>query len=166
MRYGGATAGNGGGPTGRARAANGGASRRRLLAGLAAAPAGALALACGAPSSTSPPPATSAVPGKVLVISYQTSAPRLDRQIANYEEFNREFKPQGLEVEFANPGVAVIEKVTTLHVAGTPADMWEYHALWRDQEGMIARPASSASPTSQLRSRPAPVRTPRTSLSK
>ena len=102
-----------------------GTSRRGLLAGLASVPAGALALACGAPASTSPPPSARVVPGKVLVISYQTSSPRLDRQIANYEEFNKEFKPQGLEVEFVNPGMAVIEKVTTLHVAGTPADMWE-----------------------------------------
>ena len=112
-------------------------ARRSLVLGVAALPA-TVAVACGGAAGTGQPAPKSVTPGKVVVISYQTSAPRLDRQIANYEAFNTEFKPQGLEVEFVNPGVAVIEKVTTLHVAGTPADMWEYHALWRDQEGMIA----------------------------
>ncbi len=113
------------------------ASRRSLLLGLATAPAGALALACGG-QAASPPASVSVIPGKVLVISYQTSAPRLDRQIANYEALNKEFKPQGLEVEFVNPGSqSVIEKITTLHVAGTPADMWESAFLWRDQEGAL-----------------------------
>ena len=95
------------------------------------------AAACGG-ATTSQPATKTVIPGKVTVLSYQTSSPRLDRQIENYQAFNAEFKPQGLEVEFVNPGMAVIQKVTTLHVAGTPADMWEYHALWRDQEGMIA----------------------------
>ena len=40
-------------------------------------------------------------------------------------------RSKGLEVEFVNPGMAVIQKVTTLHVAGTPADMWESPSLWR-----------------------------------
>src|SRR6266542_6008012 len=44
----------------------------------------------------------------------------------------------GLEVEFVNPGQAVTEKITTLHVAGTPADMWESPFLWRDQEGLLS----------------------------
>jgi len=109
-----------------------------MLVGLAALPAGVAALACGgAPSQTSLPAAATVIPGKVLVISYQTSSPRLDRQVANYEEFNKEFKPKGLEVEFVNPGMAVIQKVTTLHVAGTPADMWESPSLWRQMEGLV-----------------------------
>jgi ABC-type glycerol-3-phosphate transport system substrate-binding protein len=113
-------------------------TRRSVLgavAGAAAVPF--LAAACGG-TDTSQPTTKTIIPGKVLVLSYQTSSPRVDRQIANYEAFNKEYKPQGLEVEFVNPGMAVMQKVTTLHVAGTPADMWEYHALWRDQEGMIA----------------------------
>ena len=114
-----------------------GPSRRRVLLGLAIAPVGVVALACGEPSTT-PPASVSVIPGKVLVISYQTSSPRLDRQIAMYEELNKEFKPKGLEVEFVNPGQAVVDKITTLHVSGTPADMWESASLWRDQEGILA----------------------------
>ena len=49
-------------------------------------------MACGAEATTTPPALASVIPGKVLVISYQTSSPRVDRQIANYEEFNKEFK--------------------------------------------------------------------------
>jgi ABC-type glycerol-3-phosphate transport system substrate-binding protein len=115
-----------------------GSSRRRLLLGLASAPAGVFALACAGQSSSTPPPPASVIPGKVLVMSYQTSSPRVDRQIANYEEFNRDFKPKGLEVEFVNPGMPVFDKVTTLHVAGTPADMWEEGSGWRRQEGLLA----------------------------
>src|SRR5438128_1547123 len=60
------------------------------------------------------------------------------RQIENYAEFNKEFKPKGLEVEFVNPGMEVLDKVTTMHVAGTPADMWETPNLWRQMEGLVA----------------------------
>ena len=115
-----------------------GTSRRRLLFGLAAAPAAVATASCATAPSTTPAPSSTVIPGKVLVISYQTSSPRLDRQMANYEAFNKEFKPQGLEVEFVNPGMAVIDKVTTMHVAGTPADMWESASLWRQMEGLVA----------------------------
>jgi ABC-type glycerol-3-phosphate transport system substrate-binding protein len=112
-------------------------SRRSLVLGAAALPA-AVAVACDGSADTGQPASVKVIPGKVTVISYQTSAPRLDRQIANYEAFNKEFKPQGLEVEFVNPGgQSVIEKITVLHVAGTPADMWESAFLWRDQEGAL-----------------------------
>jgi hypothetical protein len=73
-------------------------SRRRLILGVAALPA-TVAVACGGPAGTGQPATQSIVPGKVLVVSYQTSSPRLDRQIANYEEFNREFKPQRSKVD-------------------------------------------------------------------
>lgn len=114
-----------------------GTSRRRVLLGLASVPAGVTAVACGATPSTTPAASSTVIPGKVLVMSYQTSSPRLDRQIDLYEEFNREFKPKGLEVEFSNPGMDVIEKVSTMHVAGTPADMWEAPSLWRQMEGLV-----------------------------
>jgi ABC-type glycerol-3-phosphate transport system substrate-binding protein len=110
-----------------------GMTRRTLLA---TAPLPALA-ACGMPGEA-PAARSAGVTGKVLVLSYQTTSPRYDMQVANYEEFNREFKPKGLEVEFVNPGVSVIEKVIPMHVAGTPADMWEWPRLWRELEGIIA----------------------------
>ena len=103
-------------------------SRRVVVQGLAALPVGVVAAACGQTGQGTPPnqaAPSGPVKGKVLVMSYQTSAPRLDWQVAMYEDFNKEFKPKGLEVEFVNPGQSVIEKVTALHVAGTPADMWE-----------------------------------------
>ena len=92
----------------------------------------------GAPGASPAPQTGGQLTGKVLVMSYQTTAPRLDWQVAMYEEFNREFKPKGLEVEFVNPGQPVIEKVTAMHVAGTPADMWEWPRLWRELDGIIA----------------------------
>lgn len=116
-------------------------SRRRLLGqGLLLAPA-ALAVACGAPGSSTTVQQTApgaSVKGKVLVMSYQTTSPRLDWQVAMYDQLNKELKPQGLEAEFVNPGQPVIEKVTTLHAAGTPADMFEWPRLWRELEGLIA----------------------------
>ena len=108
-------------------------TRRSVLGAIGGAASLPLfAAACGG-ATTTQPATKNVIPGKVTILSYQTSSPRLDSQIANYEAFNKEFKPQGLEVEFVNPGMAVIQKVTTLHVAGTPADVWEYHALWRDK---------------------------------
>jgi ABC-type glycerol-3-phosphate transport system substrate-binding protein len=74
----------------------------------------------------------------VVVLSYQTASPRLDWQVAMYDDLNKELRPKGLEVEFVNPGQAVIEKATTMHAAGTPADMWEWPRLWRELEGLIA----------------------------
>ncbi|CAA9302949.1 MAG: hypothetical protein AVDCRST_MAG77-5821 [uncultured Chloroflexi bacterium] len=111
-------------------------SRRSVLGNAAVLPA-AVATACGANQTATPPATPAVVTGKVLVMSYQTSSPRLDRQVALYEEFNKEFKPKGLEVEFVNPGMDVIEKVSTMHVAGTPADMWEAASLWRQMEGLV-----------------------------
>ena len=113
-------------------------SRRMLLSGVVMLP-GAVALAsCGQSGPAASPVAPGAPPkGKVLVMSYQTTSPRLDWQTAMYEDLNKEFKPKGLEVEFVNPGQLVIEKVTALHVAGTPADMFEWPRLWRELEGVI-----------------------------
>jgi ABC-type glycerol-3-phosphate transport system substrate-binding protein len=117
------------------------ASRRALflpaLAALVAAPALACGEQGGGPGAPAPAPSR-AVTGKVLVLSYQTSSPRVDVQAALYDDFNREYKPKGLEVEFVNPGQSVIEKVIPMHVAGTPADVWEWPRLWRELEGVIA----------------------------
>src|SRR5262245_41939459 len=63
-------------------------ARRSLLWGLAALPP-AVTAACAAPGNTGPP-AASVVPGKVLVLSYQTSGPRLEMQTALYDELSRE----------------------------------------------------------------------------
>ena len=114
------------------------ATRRAWLRGGAVA-VPAVAAACGAPGGTVAPAAPGGVAkGKVLVMSYQTASPRLDWQVAMYADLNAELRPKGLEVEFVNPGQAVIEKVTTMHAAGTPADMWEWPRLWRELEGLIA----------------------------
>ena len=114
-------------------------SRRVVLRGALALP-GAVALAAcgqgGPAASPAAPPAAKAT-GKVTVLSYQTTSPRLDWQIAMYEDLNKEFRPQGLEVEFVNPGQLVIEKAMALHVAGTPADLFEWPRLWRELEGII-----------------------------
>jgi multiple sugar transport system substrate-binding protein len=85
-----------------------------------------------------PPSPQKAVQGKVTVLSYQTSSPRWDMQVALYDEFNAKHKDQGLQVEFINPGQSVMEKAIALHVAGTPADMWEWPRLWREIETIIA----------------------------
>jgi ABC-type glycerol-3-phosphate transport system substrate-binding protein len=115
------------------------ATRRAWLRGAAAAAPALLAAACGAPGGGTPPAPPGAVAkGKVLVLSYQTASPRLDWQMAMYDDLNKELRPKGLEVEFVNPGQAVIEKATTMHAAGTPADMWEWPRLWRELEGLIA----------------------------
>ena len=95
------------------------------------------AVSCGTQAAGNPPPSAGHVKGKVVVMSYQTSSPKLDMQVALYDEFNREFRPKGLEVAFVNPGQSVIEKVTALHVTGTPADMFEWPRLWRELEGII-----------------------------
>jgi ABC-type glycerol-3-phosphate transport system substrate-binding protein len=116
----------------------GGVTRRAALLSTAVLAPAAVVACGGQPSAGGAQPAPSKVTGKVLVMSYQTSSPKLDMQQALYDEFNKEFKPQGLEVEFVNPGQTVIDKVTTMHVAGTPADMWEWPRLWRELEGIIA----------------------------
>jgi ABC-type glycerol-3-phosphate transport system substrate-binding protein len=109
---------------------------RRTVLG-AATPA--LLAACGAPATQAPPAAGPAT-GKVVVLSYQSSSPRLDLQIAMYEELGKEFKPKGLEVEFVPTSSAdtdVMTKATTFHAAGTPADMFEWPRLWREIETII-----------------------------
>ena len=115
------------------------ATRRAWLRGGAAAAPAVVAAACGAPGGGAPSAAPGALAkGKVVVLSYQTASPRLDWQMAMYDDLNKELRPKGLEVEFVNPGQAVIEKATTMHAAGTPADMWEWPRLWRELEGLIA----------------------------
>jgi ABC-type glycerol-3-phosphate transport system substrate-binding protein len=110
---------------------------RRVLLG-AAAPT-VLAAACGAPATPAPPAGKPAT-GKVVVLSYQSSSPRLDLQIAMYEELNKELKPKGLEAEFVPTTSAdtdVMTKAATFHAAGTPADMFEWPRLWREIETII-----------------------------
>jgi ABC-type glycerol-3-phosphate transport system substrate-binding protein len=110
---------------------------RRVLLG-AAAPT-VLAAACGAPGTPAPPAGKPAT-GKVVVLSYQSSSPRLDLQIAMYEELNKELKPKGLEAEFVPTTSAdtdVMTKAATFHAAGTPADMFEWPRLWREIETII-----------------------------
>jgi multiple sugar transport system substrate-binding protein len=109
-------------------------TRRRLLLGAGAAGAVPFFSAC-APGGAPPSP-QKGVRGKVTVLSYQTSSPRWDMQVQLYEEFNAKHK--GLQVEFINPGQSVMEKAIALHVAGTPADMWEWPRLWREIETIIA----------------------------
>jgi multiple sugar transport system substrate-binding protein len=104
-----------------------------------ALPLGAVLAACGPQPEGGAPPAQSAkVTGKVTVVAYQKSSPKWELQQAMYADFNTEFKPKGLEVDLVNPGDDLIAKVTTLHVAGTPADMWEHPRLWRELEGLIS----------------------------
>ena len=70
-------------------------TRRSVLGAVGGAAALPLfAAACGG-AETSQPATKNVVPGKVTVLSYQTSSPRLDRQIENYQAFNAEFKPAG-----------------------------------------------------------------------
>ncbi len=112
-------------------------TRRGLL--LTTTSSALLAAACGAPT-TDAPPAAKAATGKVTVLSYQSSSPRLDLQIAMYEELNKELKPKGLDVEFVPTTSAdtnVMAKATTFHAAGTPADMFEWPRLWREIENII-----------------------------
>jgi ABC-type glycerol-3-phosphate transport system substrate-binding protein len=112
--------------------------RRKLLAAVPAVPA-VLAAACGAPATQAPGPARTAT-GKVVVLSYQSTSPRLDLQIAMYEELNKELRPGGLEVEFVPTTPAdtdVMTKATTFHAAGTPADLFEWPRLWREIETII-----------------------------
>ncbi len=114
-------------------------TRRSVLTAMAALPAG-LAMACGqgAGEGSSVAPAPGQVKGKVVVLSYQKSSPRFDLQVAMYQDFNKEYQPRGLEVEFVNPGDDTNVKATAMHVAGTPADMWEWPRLWKELEGLIA----------------------------
>jgi ABC-type glycerol-3-phosphate transport system substrate-binding protein len=83
-------------------------------------------------------PAPSQVKGKVLALAYQKSSPKFELQKAMYDDFNKEYQSKGLEVEFVNPGDDAIVKATALHVAGTPADMWEWPRLWRELDGIIS----------------------------
>lgn len=117
-------------------------SRRQLARSVGAAAATVVAAACGSAPGQQPAARTGALQGKVFVLSYQTSSPRWDMQVRMYEEFNARHKGQGLEVDFVNPGQSVMEKATTLHVAGTPADMFEWPRLWREIEGIIGDLAS------------------------
>ncbi len=113
---------------------------RRTLLATAGTAVSAASAACGAPASTPAPPAAKPATGKVVVLSYQSSSPRLDLQIAMYEELNKEMKPKGLEVEFVPTSAAdtdVMTKATTFHAAGTPADMFEWPRLWREIETII-----------------------------
>jgi ABC-type glycerol-3-phosphate transport system substrate-binding protein len=127
-----------------------GAARRNLLAGLAGIPA-VLAMACAgsggagqtatakvAPGQT----ATAKVaPGEVVVMSYQTTSPKLEMQVALYDELKQEYRPEGIEVEFINAAAAsndlLLTKLFTMHAGGTPPDMWEWPWLWRSLEGII-----------------------------
>ncbi len=106
-----------------------------VASALAATP---LAVACGgAGGSTGGAP--SKVAGKVTILSYQSSSPKWDLQQQMYADFNTKFQSQGLQVDFINPGSdsSTLDKAVTLHVAGTPADMWEWPRLWRELEGVI-----------------------------
>ncbi|MGH2353280.1 MAG: hypothetical protein ACRDI2_12320 [Chloroflexota bacterium] len=112
-------------------------TRRTLLGATATTPA--LLAACGAPA-TSAPPAAKPATGKVVVLSYQTRSPRLDLQIAMYEQLAKELKSKGIEVEFVPTSAAdtnVMTKAATFHAAGTPADMFEWPRLWREIETII-----------------------------
>jgi ABC-type glycerol-3-phosphate transport system substrate-binding protein len=119
-------------------------SRRAVLAGLAglATVPAALGAACAGPTASSPGASPNVAPGKVVVMSYQTTSPKLDMQIALYDELKRELTPRGVEVEFINSGAGsndlLMAKLTTMHVSGTPPDMWEWPWLWRSFEGILA----------------------------
>ncbi|HEX2033181.1 MAG TPA: extracellular solute-binding protein [Chloroflexota bacterium] len=120
-------------PTGNA----GGVSRRTVLA--ASAVPAMLGAACRTPATQTPPAAKPGT-GKVVVLSYQSTSPRLDLQIAMYEALNRDLQPAGLEVEFVPTTAAdtdVMTKATTFHAAGTPADLFEWPRLWREIESII-----------------------------
>jgi len=108
--------------------------------GLLGVPAAAALAACGQPATGggNTAPAPSQVKGKVLALAYQMSSPKFDLQKAMYDDFNKEYQPKGLEVELINPGDAIVTKATAMHVAGTPADMWEHPRLWRELEGLIS----------------------------
>src|SRR5262245_49677289 len=109
-------------------------TRRSILA---AAPV--VLAACGS-SATQTPPAAKPATGKVTVLSYQSSSPRLDLQVAMYEEAGKEFKPKGLDIEFVPTTPAdtdVMTKALTFHAAGTPADMFEWPRLWREVDTII-----------------------------
>jgi ABC-type glycerol-3-phosphate transport system substrate-binding protein len=95
--------------------------------------------ACGG-ANTQAPPAAKPATGKVTVLSYQSSSPRLDLQIAMYQEAANEFKAKNLEIELVPTSAAdtdVMTKATTFHAAGTPADMFEWPRLWREIESII-----------------------------
>ena len=112
------------------------ATRRTLL--LTAASSSMLA-ACGG-TATQGPPAARPATGKVTVLSYQSSSPRLDMQIAMYQEAAAEFKPKNLDVELIPTSAAdtdVMTKALTVHAAGTPADMFEWPRLWREIETIV-----------------------------
>ena len=111
------------------------ATRRSLIA--ASVPV--VLAACGG-TSTQAPPAAKPATGKVTVLSYQSSSPRLDLQIAMYQEAANEFKSKNLEIELVPTSAAdtdVMTKATTFHAAGTPADMFEWPRLWREIESII-----------------------------
>jgi ABC-type glycerol-3-phosphate transport system substrate-binding protein len=97
--------------------------------------------ACGVSGTSGPAAPGPTVKGKVLVLSYQQTAPLVDRQVAMYADLNKEMQPKGLEVDFVNPAVAsndlLLAKFIAMHVAGTPADLWEWPLLWRQLEGLI-----------------------------
>lgn len=117
-------------------------TRRAILArsGIAAGALASvsLAAACGG-ASLPAAPRPSAVKGKVTILSYQTSSPKWDLQQQLYNDFNAKYQSQGLSVDFINPGSdsSSMDKAVTLHVAGTPADIWEWSRLWREMEGLI-----------------------------
>ena len=67
-------------------------ARRTLLAAVPASPAVYWPPRV-APATQAPTPARTAI-GKVVVMSYQTTSPRLDCQIAMYEEVNRSSSPR------------------------------------------------------------------------
>ena len=113
------------------------ATRRSLIA--ASAPI--VLAACGG-TATQAPPAAKPATGKVTVLSYQSSSPRLDLQIAMYQEAAAEFKPKNLEVELVPTSAAdtdVMTKAATFHAAGTPADMFEWPRLWREVDAIKRR---------------------------
>ena len=98
-----------------------------------------LAAACAGPT-TQAPASGKAPTGKVTVLSYQTSSPRLDLQIAMYADAAKELRTSGLEVEFVPTSSAdtdVITKAVLLHAAGTPAEMFESSNLWRQIDSII-----------------------------
>ena len=116
-------------------------TRRRVFEVMGAVAGTSLAAACGGAGSAGSggAPRPSAVQGKVTILSYQTSSPKWDLQQQMYNEFNAKYQSQGLQVDFINPGSdsSAMDKAVTLHVAGTPADMWEWSRLWREMEGLI-----------------------------
>jgi multiple sugar transport system substrate-binding protein len=112
------------------------ATRRTLLLTTAAP----IALAACGGSATQTAPAAKPATGKVTVLSYQSSSPRLDLQMAMYQEAAAEFKSKGLEIEFVPTSAAdtdVMTKALTFHAAGTPADMFEWPRLYREVETII-----------------------------